>query len=304
MGVHQCRLLLEILVVPPKAIHRVALVADAHVLTDGIVLGPKVSLWCSHDVKEELLTIVLKYLDVRTEEEWAAGHASCAVRVPIQNDESLLSTVVALAGGDMLAPIVTYCYSGARAGRAADILTSSGFAAVTNGLGWVEPAGNAAVLESMCSCGSTGTYSGLFDQSACAACSGECEPGSFVSTPCTPTADRICSACALPPNTQPTPGIVYTCSAATAGVPSAAYAATLALDGDNIDEKAGDDGGIKRIAFSRWFAKDLAAKLTELGVKVAPSAITVTSVTAGSIIVDFDVIPLHLLVIFITVLFL
>ena len=73
-------------------------------------------------------------------------------------------------------------------------------------------------------------------------------------------------------------------------MPSAAYAATLALDGDNIDEKAGDEGSIKRIAFSRWFAKDLASKLTELGIKVAPSAITVTSVTAGSIIVDFDVI--------------
>ena len=58
----------------------------------------------------------------------------------------------ALAGGDLDQPLVTYCYSGQRADRAEALLGWAGFTDVMSGLGWVLPLGNAAVLESMCSC--------------------------------------------------------------------------------------------------------------------------------------------------------
>eukprot|EP01051_Picozoa_sp_SAG22_P014812 SAG22_NODE_1850_length_3446_cov_2.774425_1_plen_461_part_00 len=38
-------------------------------------------------------------LDVRTEDEWNAGHASCAVRLPVQDDPGLNATVLSMAGG-------------------------------------------------------------------------------------------------------------------------------------------------------------------------------------------------------------
>ena len=93
-------------------------------------------------------------LDVRTEDEWNTdGHASCAVRIPVQDDASRTSEVLALAGGDLSYPIATYCYSGARATTATDgPLASAGFTGVVASGGWVMPAGNAAVLEEMCVC--------------------------------------------------------------------------------------------------------------------------------------------------------
>jgi rhodanese-related sulfurtransferase len=36
----------------------------------------------------------------------------------LQDDAKLVDTLLALVGGDRSAPIVTYCYSGGRAGRA------------------------------------------------------------------------------------------------------------------------------------------------------------------------------------------
>ena len=91
-------------------------------------------------------------LDVRTYGEWLAGHATCAVRLPLQTRADGTERVKALAGGDLDQPLVTYCYSGQRADRAEALLGWAGFTDVMSGLGWVLPLGNAAVLESMCSC--------------------------------------------------------------------------------------------------------------------------------------------------------
>ena len=90
---------------------------------------------------------------VRTVDEWNSdGHASCGVRVPVQDDSTLNATVLALAGGDYSVPIVTYCYSGGRAGRAEAVLTAAGFTDVTNGGGWMT--GDSAAIEANCRIGS------------------------------------------------------------------------------------------------------------------------------------------------------
>jgi phage shock protein E len=91
-------------------------------------------------------------VDVRAQSEWDAGHVSCATRIPVQDDASRTGEVLTLAGGDSSHPVVVYCYSGARAGRAVTVLTNAGFTDVTNGGGFVSPAGNDAILEEMCTC--------------------------------------------------------------------------------------------------------------------------------------------------------
>ena len=99
-------------------------------------------------------------IDVRTLDEWNGGHASCATRLPVQDDASLVAQIIDLAGGDMSIPIVTYCYSGGRAGAAETIISNAGFESVTNGGGFITPAGNDAVLEEMCTCNTPCASSG------------------------------------------------------------------------------------------------------------------------------------------------
>jgi phage shock protein E len=90
-------------------------------------------------------------LDVRTQAEWDAGHISCAHLLPVQDDPSLIAQVRQLmAGGDLTAPVVTYCHSGVRAGRAAEALRSAGFTYVRNGGGYAIPPTNTAALERLC----------------------------------------------------------------------------------------------------------------------------------------------------------
>ncbi len=60
-------------------------------------------------------------LDVRTPEEFAAGHIEGAVNVPVQELESRMAE---LEPKDR--PIVVYCRSGNRSGQAARMLTSAG----------------------------------------------------------------------------------------------------------------------------------------------------------------------------------
>ena len=91
-------------------------------------------------------------LDVRTAGEWGNGHATCAHRLPVQDDASLVDEVGVLAGGDFGWPIVTYCAAGPRAGRAETALQQAGYTNVRNGGGWVSPAGNAATLQALCDC--------------------------------------------------------------------------------------------------------------------------------------------------------
>ncbi len=93
-------------------------------------------------------------VDVRTASEWNDGHANCAQRIPVQDDSSRTAEVLALVEGDRTHPVVVYCRSGVRAESALTALTADGFTDVTNGGGWISPAGNAAVLEELCTCDS------------------------------------------------------------------------------------------------------------------------------------------------------
>ena len=71
-------------------------------------------------------------LDVRTLEEWNAGHLEGAAHVPVDELQSRLPELSRLTGGDKQKPIVTYCRTGGRAGRAKKLLQEAGYQRVTN----------------------------------------------------------------------------------------------------------------------------------------------------------------------------
>lgn len=59
-------------------------------------------------------------LDVRTAQEYADGHIAGAVNIPVQELEDRLSEV------PVETPVVVYCHSGRRAGKAATLLRARG----------------------------------------------------------------------------------------------------------------------------------------------------------------------------------
>lgn len=70
-------------------------------------------------------------VDVRTPAEFAAGHHPRAVNIPVTEVESRLSEF-----GDKAKPVVVYCGSGVRSGRAKQALEAAGYARVTNAGGF------------------------------------------------------------------------------------------------------------------------------------------------------------------------
>ncbi len=71
-------------------------------------------------------------IDVRTPEEYAERHIEGAVNVPVDDVASHPEQVTKLTGGDVHKPVVVYCRSGKRAGRAKEALVSQGHDRVTN----------------------------------------------------------------------------------------------------------------------------------------------------------------------------
>lgn len=71
-------------------------------------------------------------LDVRTPEEFAAGHVDGAVNISHTDIGAQLEQIKQLQGGDTHKPIVLYCRSGHRAGIAKKELAAAGFDRVTN----------------------------------------------------------------------------------------------------------------------------------------------------------------------------
>ena len=67
-------------------------------------------------------------LDVRTAQEFAAGHVEGATNVPVQELEGRLATLPAKKDQ----PIVVYCQSGHRSSRAAEILKKAGYTSVND----------------------------------------------------------------------------------------------------------------------------------------------------------------------------
>lgn len=74
-------------------------------------------------------------LDVRTPDEFAAGHLPNAVNVPIGDLPSRMPEVDKLAGGDHGRSIVVYCQAGGRAAKAKTQLEAAGYSQVVNGGG-------------------------------------------------------------------------------------------------------------------------------------------------------------------------
>ena len=71
-------------------------------------------------------------IDVRTQAEFATGHVDGATLLPHDEMAARIDEVVKLAGGDRDKPIVLYCRSGGRAGKAKQVLIDQGFTRVTN----------------------------------------------------------------------------------------------------------------------------------------------------------------------------
>lgn len=71
-------------------------------------------------------------VDVRTPAEYAGGHVDGAVNVPIDELDARLVEIDKLTSSDKNKPIVVYCQSGGRAGRAKDKLVKAGHPRVTN----------------------------------------------------------------------------------------------------------------------------------------------------------------------------
>ena len=66
-------------------------------------------------------------LDVRTADEYAAGHFENATNIPVQELAARTSEL-----GDTNRPVVVYCAAGVRAEKAKGILQQAGFRDVTN----------------------------------------------------------------------------------------------------------------------------------------------------------------------------
>jgi len=71
-------------------------------------------------------------VDVRTPGEFRSGHLPGAKLIPVNQ----LSAKIAEFGTDKNRPIVVYCKSGSRSGRAESFLKSAGFSNVINGGGY------------------------------------------------------------------------------------------------------------------------------------------------------------------------
>ena len=79
------------------------------------------------------------FVDVRTKEEYEAGHKRGAVNIPV--DEIFARHLGILETLENDAPLRLYCRSGARSERAKEMLRSYGFTDVVN-LGGLEDAEN------------------------------------------------------------------------------------------------------------------------------------------------------------------
>ncbi|MDP9434980.1 MAG: rhodanese-like domain-containing protein [Actinomycetota bacterium] len=65
----------------------------------------------------------LQLLDVREDDEWAAGHVDGSRHIPLKELAARLHEL------DRTAPVITICRSGGRAGRAAELLAAQGLTA-------------------------------------------------------------------------------------------------------------------------------------------------------------------------------
>jgi phage shock protein E len=102
----------------------------------GLVLGLAA---CSSEPLD--MTKVTSVIDVRTADEYAAGHLQGAINIDVEGSD--FATEVGKL--DTAGTYVLYCHSGRRAGIALDQMTGMGFKNVTN-LGGLDAAATATGL--------------------------------------------------------------------------------------------------------------------------------------------------------------
>lgn len=73
-------------------------------------------------VKELLASGQARIIDVRTPAEFASGHVSGAINLPVSDLANRMKEI-----GPKETPVVLYCRSGARSASAASMLRSAGF---------------------------------------------------------------------------------------------------------------------------------------------------------------------------------
>ena len=76
---------------------------------------------------KELVTHGARLVDVRSPEEFEAGHLAGAINIPVGALESRLSELEPKSE-----PVVVYCRSGFRSARASRILASAGFTQIAD----------------------------------------------------------------------------------------------------------------------------------------------------------------------------
>ena len=71
-------------------------------------------------------------IDVRTEGEFSQGHIDGALNIPWEQTDNLLAAI----GTDKQRPVVVYCRSGNRSGKAKAVLETKGYTNVFNATGF------------------------------------------------------------------------------------------------------------------------------------------------------------------------
>lgn len=74
-------------------------------------------------------------IDVRTAEEYGQEHLPQATNISLDELPTRVAEVEKLVGGDKSKPVVLYCGTGFRAGKAKRVLDAAGFTQVINGGG-------------------------------------------------------------------------------------------------------------------------------------------------------------------------
>ncbi len=112
--------------------------------------APTVPAPAALDRAKALIASGALVVDVREQGEWDEGHLAQARLIPVGSVGDRLAEIEQAAGGKDK-PVVVYCKSGGRAGRAKQALEAAGFTNVVNAGGYralsaaVEPAGAPAV---------------------------------------------------------------------------------------------------------------------------------------------------------------
>ncbi len=71
-------------------------------------------------------------IDVRTKEEFDAGHIEGALNIPYEDTNALMNAI----GADKQRPVVVYCRSGNRSGKSKKALDANGYTHIFNATGY------------------------------------------------------------------------------------------------------------------------------------------------------------------------